>query len=101
MSMVEVKVEQLCTDPELYIIRVDDDRIRSFEAAWEIPEGITYNAYLMKLKDAVVLFDGSKEEYTDIFLNALKKIVDPKEITHIIVHHTEPDHSGALPKLLE
>jgi flavorubredoxin len=99
--MPGVRVEKLCTDPELYIIRVDDDRIRSFEAAWDIPEGITYNAYVMKLKDAVVLFDGSKEEYTEDFLSALRRIVDPREITHIIVHHTEPDHSGALPKLLE
>ncbi|NJF24225.1 FprA family A-type flavoprotein [Thermococcus sp. Bubb.Bath] len=99
--MPGVRVEKLCTDPELYIIRVDDDRIRSFEAAWEIPEGITYNAYLMKLKDAVVLFDGSKEEYTDLFMEGLKKLVDPEGITHIIVHHTEPDHSGALPKVLE
>ncbi|WP_297509824.1 FprA family A-type flavoprotein [Thermococcus sp.] len=99
--MPEVRVEKLCTDPELYIIRVDDDRIRYFEATWDIPEGITYNAYLMKLKDAVVLFDATKADYTDMFIDALKKLVDPKEITHIIVHHTEPDHSGALPKLLK
>ncbi len=99
--MPGVRVEKLCTDPELYMIRVDDDQIRYFEATWDIPEGITYNAYLMKLKDAVVLFDVSKEEYTDLFMDALKKLVDPKEITHIIVHHTEPDHSGALPRLLE
>ncbi|ASJ07262.1 FprA family A-type flavoprotein [Thermococcus pacificus] len=99
--MVEVRVEQLCTDPELYIIRIDDGKIRYFEATWDIPEGITYNSYLMKLKDAVVLFDTSKAEYADLFMDALKKLVDPKEITHIIVHHTEPDHSGALPKVLE
>ncbi|WP_456366977.1 FprA family A-type flavoprotein [Thermococcus sp.] len=99
--MPEVRVEQLCTDPELYIIRVDDDRIKYFEATWDIPEGITYNAYLMKLEGAVVLFDATKANYTDMFIDALKKLVDPKEITHIIVHHTEPDHSGALPKLLE
>ncbi|WP_297498690.1 FprA family A-type flavoprotein [Thermococcus sp.] len=99
--MPEVRIEKLCTDPELYIIRVDDDRIRYFEATWDIPEGITYNAYLMKLKDAVVLFDTTKAEYTDMFMETLKKLADPKEITHVIVHHTEPDHSGALPKLLE
>jgi flavorubredoxin len=99
--MPGVRVEKLCTDPELYIIRVDDDQIKYFEATWDIPEGITYNAYLMKLKDAVVLFDATKKEYTDLFMDALKNLVDPKEITHIIVHHTEPDHSGALPRILE
>jgi flavorubredoxin len=99
--MPGVRVKKLCTDPELYIIRVDDDQIKYFEATWDIPEGITYNAYLMKLNDAVVLFDATKREYTDLFMDALKKLVDPKEITHIIVHHTEPDHSGALPMILE
>lgn len=99
--MPKLWVEKICSDPELYIIRVDDDQIRYFEATWDIPEGITYNAYLMKLDGAVVLFDTVKKEYTELFMEGLKKLVDPKEITHIIVHHTEPDHSGALPKVLE
>ncbi len=99
--MPAVRVERLLEEPELYIIRVDDDRIKYFEATWDIPEGITYNAYLMKLEDAVVLFDTTKAEYADLFLEKLRELVNPEEITHIIVHHTEPDHSGALPKVLE
>jgi len=99
--MPAIRVEKILDDPELYLLRVDDDRIKYFEATWDIPEGITYNAYLMKLKDAVVLFDATKKEYADLFLEKLGELVDPKEITHIIVHHTEPDHSGALPKVLE
>ncbi|NJE10498.1 FprA family A-type flavoprotein [Thermococcus sp. MAR1] len=99
--MPDVKVERILDDPELYIIRVDDDRIRYFEATWDIPEGITYNAYLMKLEGATILFDLSKAEYTDLFMKALRKLVDPKEITHVVVHHTEPDHTGALPAFLE
>lgn len=99
--MPKVWTERILDDPELYLIRIDDDRIKYFEATWDIPEGITYNAYLMKLKDTVVLFDITKKEYTEEFMEALKGIVDPKEITHIIIHHTEPDHSGALPAVLE
>ncbi|ACS33725.1 FprA family A-type flavoprotein [Thermococcus gammatolerans] len=99
--MVKTRVEKLCTDPEIYIIRVDDDEIKYFEAAWYIPEGITYNAYLVKLDGANVLVDLTKADYTDLFLEELKKLVDPKEITHVILNHTEPDHSGALPAFLE
>ncbi|MEO2151061.1 MAG: MBL fold metallo-hydrolase, partial [Thermococcus sp.] len=98
--MVKARVEKLCTDPEIYIIRIDDDEIKYFEAAWYIPEGITYNAYLLKLDGANVLVDLTKAEYTDLFLEELKKLVDPKEITHVILNHTEPDHSGALPAFL-
>ncbi|ASJ04747.1 FprA family A-type flavoprotein [Thermococcus barossii] len=99
--MPDVKVEKILEDPELYIIRVDDDRIKYFEATWDIPEGITYNAYLMKLDGATVLFDLSKREYTELFMEALEKLVDPEEITHVVIHHTEPDHTGALPTFLE
>lgn len=99
--MPRVWIEKLMEEPELYMIRIDDDRIKYFEATWDIPEGITYNAYLMKTGDAVILFDATKKEYTEEFMEALRKIVDPADITHIVVHHTEPDHSGALPKILE
>jgi len=99
--MPRIRTEKILDEPELYILRVDDDAIEYFEATWAIPEGITYNAYLMKLNGAVVLFDATKEEYSDMFLEKLRELVDPREITHIIVHHTEPDHSGALPKVLE
>ncbi|WP_087036377.1 FprA family A-type flavoprotein [Thermococcus litoralis] len=99
--MPKVWIEKLLDEPELYLLRIDDDKIKYFEATWDIPEGITYNAYLMKTDSAVVLFDAWKKDYTNEFLEALSSIVDPKEITHIVVHHMEPDHSGALPRLLE
>lgn len=101
IKMPKVWVEKLLDEPELYLLRIDDDQIKYFEATWDIPEGITYNAYLMKTEGAVVLFDAWKKDYAYQFLETLSRIVDPKEITHIIVHHTEPDHSGALPKVLE
>ncbi|MCO6042125.1 FprA family A-type flavoprotein [Thermococcus alcaliphilus] len=99
--MPKVWIEKLLDEPELYLLRIDDDKIKYFEATWDIPEGITYNAYLMKTDSAVVLFDAWKKDYVDQFLEALSSIVDPKQITHIVVHHMEPDHSGSLPKILE
>jgi len=99
--MPKVWIEKILSEPELYLLRVDDDQVKYFEAIWEIPAGITYNAYLLKLSDANVLFDTWKKNYTEEFIEALSKLVDLKEITHIIIHHTEPDHSGSIPKVLE
>ena len=99
--MSDVRIEKILDEPEVYLIRVDDDEIRYFEATWDIPEGITYNSYLLKLDGATVLVDVTKEEYTDEYMNALKGLVAPSEITHVVVNHTEPDHSGALPELLK
>ncbi|MFA4661746.1 FprA family A-type flavoprotein [Pyrococcus kukulkanii] len=99
--MASIITKKILDEPELYLIRVNDDEIKYFEATWYIPEGITYNSYLMKLDNAIVLFDTVKKEYAGMFLEELRKIVDLEEITHIIIHHTEPDHTGALSKVLE
>ncbi|MGB9789153.1 FprA family A-type flavoprotein [Thermotoga caldifontis] len=98
--MVKVWIEKVLTDPEVYLLRIDDGEIKYFEASWDIPEGISYNAYLVKLNGANVLIDGWKKNYSNDFLKALSSLIDPKDITHIIVNHSEPDHSGTLPDVL-
>jgi len=85
---------------DLYVLRVDDEKVRYFEALWEIPERISYNAYLLLKGDHVVLFDGWKSSYSTLFLESIEKIVSPRDITEVVVHHLEPDHSGSIPALL-
>ena len=85
----------------LYLLRVDDTETRFFEALWEIPDGITYNAYLLRTEEGSVLFDGWKATYTKEFLDLLSEVADPKEIKVIVIHHMEPDHTGTLRAVLE
>ncbi len=87
--------------PNLYLLQVADTRTQYFEALWEIPEGITYNAYVLKTDEGAILFDGWKKTYEEEFIAALSGVVSPSEIKHIVIHHMEPDHSGTLPKVLE
>jgi len=85
----------------LTLLRVDDDRVKSFEAIWDVPEGITYNAYLLKTDGKTILFDGWKREYGSEFIDTLKGLTRIEDIDYIVLHHTEPDHSGTLPEVLE
>lgn len=85
---------------ELYILRIDDRDTRYFEALWEIPEGITYNAYLLVTGEGTVLFDTWKHVYSEIFVETIKKVIDPRDLKYIVIHHMEQDHSGALPRIL-
>ncbi|RLG89088.1 MAG: FprA family A-type flavoprotein [Thermoprotei archaeon] len=96
--MVKTYVDKVIGD--LYVLRVDDEETKYFESLWYIPEGITYNAYLL-IGDKVVLFDGWKSRYSDLLINELSKVIDPKDIDYIVVHHMEQDHSGSLPKVLK
>ncbi|BEP17472.1 FprA family A-type flavoprotein [Pyrofollis japonicus] len=84
----------------VYMLRVNDRRIRFFEALWEIPEGITYNTYLVIGEEKTVLLDTVKAEFSDCFMEALSSLTSINDIDGIVVHHSEPDHSGALPALL-
>jgi len=85
---------------DLHILRIDDDQTRYFESLWSIPEGITYNAYLLTTSEKVILFDSWKHAFADHFIEALREVVDPRDIDYIVVQHMEQDHSGAIPKVL-
>ena len=82
------------------MLRVEDRCTRFFEGLWEIPEGITYNSYLVFGEEAIALLDTVKAGFADCYVEALKSVVDPADIGYIVVHHSEPDHSGALPRIL-
>ncbi len=97
--MKDVKIYPV--NDQLYMLRVEDRKIKYFEGIWEIPEGMVYNAYLLKTPEGAMLFDTVKEDYADSFLEALFSLVAPQEIKHIVIHHMEPDHSGALPAVLQ
>jgi len=97
--MPKIYVDRVVDD--LYILRIDDDEVKYFEALWSIPEGVTYNSYVLLTNEGAVVFDSWKHVYADLFVDTLKKIVDLRDIKYIVVHHMEPDHSGAIPRLLQ
>ncbi len=85
----------------LYVLRIDDNSTRYFEALWYIPEGITYNAYILTTSEGSILFDTWKKGYDQVFLDAVTRVVDPKDIKYVVIHHAEPDHTGLLPTILD
>ncbi|MGM0466068.1 MAG: FprA family A-type flavoprotein [Acidobacteriota bacterium] len=76
---------------------VDWDR-RLFDSLIPLPDGTSYNAYLIKGSEKTVLIDTVDPPKTHILMSQLDKI--PK-IDYIISHHAEQDHSGSIPAVLE
>lgn len=77
-----------------------DPNLRVFDVVMHTEYGTTYNSYVVK-GEKIALIETVKERYSDQFLENLKYVVDPEEISYIIVNHSEPDHTGALAKVLE
>jgi flavorubredoxin len=86
---------------DLFILRYNDLFTKYFEALWEIPEGVTYNSYLLLSDNATVLFDTWKRGLEARFLDALSSIIDIRDLNYVVIHHMEPDHSGSIKALYE
>ncbi|MDR1774419.1 MAG: MBL fold metallo-hydrolase, partial [Clostridioides sp.] len=85
---------------DVYYVGVNDKDLEIFDIIMPTKYGTTYNSYLIK-DEKIVLFDTVKENFKDEFFNNLKEVTDISAIDYVVVHHTEPDHSGALKYLLE
>jgi len=79
-----------------YVGAVDWDR-RLFDELIPLPDGTSYNAYLIKGSEKTALIDTVDPPMEDVLIDNLKDV----KIDYIIAHHAEQDHSGALPGVLE
>ncbi|MBN2780770.1 MAG: FprA family A-type flavoprotein [Candidatus Marinimicrobia bacterium] len=83
-----------------FYVGVNDRRTQLFENLWPLPEGISYNAYLIN-DEKTVLIDTVEVSKTEQFIREIRAILGQKPLDYLIVNHTEPDHSGALIALLK
>ena len=76
------------------------DRDKTHFHGYYVHNGVTYNAYLIDCGDTFALIDTVHRDKADELLARIASVTDPKNVSAIIVNHTEPDHSGALPAVL-
>ena len=85
--------------PGVHWIGVNDRTTDLFEGMWPIRrEGVSYNSYAIR-DEKNVLVDLAKAFKTDEFIARVGEIFDVGAIDYIVINHTEPDHTGALPIL--
>lgn len=99
MEAVFMKTLQLSEN--LYYVGVVDKGLQVFDVIMPTSHGTTYNSYLLKTSEGAVIFEGSKAEFEDEYLEHISSIVDFSDIKYLVVAHTEPDHSGAIEALLK
>src|ERR1035437_3528686 len=83
----------------VYWVGAIDLAIRDFHG-YTTPHGSTYNAYLI-MADEITLIDTVKAPFMDEMLSRIKSVVDPSQIKYIISNHSEMDHSGCLPGVID
>lgn len=87
------------TDSILYV-GVDDKTIDLFESQYEVPNGISYNSYVI-LDEKVALMDTVDNRATEEWLDNLDKALAGRSIDYLVVSHMEPDHAGNIKNLID
>lgn len=87
------------TDSIKYI-GVDDKDIDLFESQYIVPNGVSYNSYVI-LDEKVAVMDTVDKRRTDEWLANLEEALDGRKVDYIVVSHMEPDHAASLQVLAE
>ena len=80
---------------DLYWVGASDRRLALFENVYPIPEGVSYNAYVL-LDEKTVLLDTVDLSVSRQFFENLEFVLNGRALDYIIVDHMEPDHAATL-----
>ena len=75
-------------------VGVDDHDIDLFESQYDVPEGMSYNSYVI-LDEKTAVMDTVDATKADEWLANVKEALGGKKLDYIVVQHIEPDHSGS------
>lgn len=78
----------------------DDVDLDLFESQYSVPNGISYNSYLI-IDDKTCLMDTVDKRKGDEWLKNVEKELDGRNLDYLVVLHMEPDHAGCIKRLLE
>ncbi len=92
---MEVKISN-----DVKYIGVDDRTIDLFESQYVVPEGVTYNSYLI-LDEKVALMDTVDARGMEEWEKNLMAELGGRKVDYLVVSHLEPDHAGSIGRLVE
>lgn len=80
---------------KIYYVGVNDRNKEKFEGLWPLPNGVSYNSYLI-VDEKVCLIDTVEVDFFTQFMENLREVLGDRQIDYLVVNHMEPDHSGSL-----
>lgn len=84
---------------DLIWVGANDRRLSMFEGVYSVPDGVSYNSYLL-LDEKTVLFDTVDKAVSGVFFENLEELLKDRKLDYVVVHHMEPDHSATLQELV-
>lgn len=84
----------------IYCIGINDHSIDLFEGMYKVPDGISYNSYVI-LDEKVAVLDTADAHFGEQWLNEVKEVLGGRQPDYLVIHHMEPDHSANIQNFLK
>ena len=85
---------------EIKYVGVNDHKIDLFEGQFIVPNGMSYNSYVI-LDDKIAVMDSVDQNFGDEWISNIKNVIGNKSPDFLVVHHMEMDHSANIAKFME
>ena len=92
-------MDKKITDSIIYI-GVDDKDIDLFESQYVVPNGVSYNSYVI-MDDKIAIMDTADARVTDKWFANLREALGDRKPDYLVVSHLEPDHASNIQKVAE
>ena len=80
---------------DIKYVGVNDHKIDLFEGQYIVPNGMSYNSYVI-MDEKIAVMDSVDINFKDEWLNNIDNMLEGKNPDYLIVQHMEPDHSGSI-----
>jgi len=85
----------------VYWVGARDWNRRVFDALIPLPQGTTYNAYVVRGKKKTALVDTVNPGFEEELAARINQVMDQEALDYVIMNHAEPDHAGAIPQVMK
>ena len=84
---------------DLVWVGADDRRLACFEGVYGVPDGVSYNSYLLK-DEKTVIFDTVDKAVYQVFFENIRHALGGRKLDYLVISHMEPDHAYTIEALL-
>lgn len=99
-KMEEIKMDKIKVADEIFYIGVDDEDIDLFESQYVVPDGVSYNSYVI-MDEKTVIMDTVDKRKTTEWLERLQVVLGERIPDYLVISHLEPDHASSIQVLVE
>ena len=85
---------------DIYYVGVNDHRVDLFEGQYVVPNGMSYNSYVIK-DEKIAVMDTVDAGFTEEWLGKVAEVLDGAKPDYLVVQHMEPDHAANIENFMK